>query len=58
MNRKRWLIVFVAVVILGGVMVWFVPGLRSTSYQFGPASTTAVPSTGEPPCPDERPEWR
>jgi len=58
MNRKRWLIVFVAVVMLGGVMVWFVPGLRSTSYQFGPASTAAVPSTGEPPCPDERSEWR
>ena len=27
MNRNRWLIVFVAVVILAGVMVWFVPGL-------------------------------
>ncbi|MGH8538567.1 MAG: multicopper oxidase domain-containing protein, partial [Gammaproteobacteria bacterium] len=58
MNRNRWLIVFVAVVILAGGMVWFVPGLVPTSYQFGPASTTAQPSTGEPPCPEERPEWR
>ncbi len=59
MNRRVVLVAIIFVVIAAGtVVLWLFPGSQLRPFVPGPQSEAPPLTQGEPPCPDDRPEWR